>query len=95
MRHVYVYYRVDPVQAEQTAARVDALFAALHAYCRTPPRRMQRCDDSSMWMEVYGDVTDYERFQAAMNEHVDRLGLDALNSGGRHVECFEADAAPA
>lgn len=95
MRHVYVYYRIDAARTAQLAACVDALFAALRAYCTTPPRRLRRCDDASTWMEVYEGVRDAAAFAATMNEQVAQLGLDALISGGRHVECFEADAAPA
>ena len=93
MKHAYVYYRIDPAQADPAAARIDALLHALHAlaaHCRQPPRRLIRCDDAATWMEMYEGIADLAAFVAALNAAVQTFGCAAFTQGERHLECFSA-----
>jgi hypothetical protein len=92
---IYVYYRIDPAQAMLAAARIDALLDTMAAHCATPPRRLQRCDDASTWMEVYEGIVDRTVFVAALDAAVATQGCAAFIQGDRHLECFaEADTTP-
>lgn len=92
MASIYVYYRIDPAQAQLAAARVEALLATMTAHCLTPPRRLQRCDDASTWMEVYEGIVDTAAFGAALDAAVAAQGCGAFIQGERHLECFAAAA---
>lgn len=95
MASIYVYYRIDPAQAPLAAARIDALLAALAAHCVTPPRRLQRCDDESTWMEVYEGIADRAAFAAALHAAAAAQDCAAFIQGERHLECFAAaDSTP-
>ncbi|MBU1395430.1 MAG: DUF4936 family protein [Gammaproteobacteria bacterium] len=88
MKHAYVYYRIDPVQASLAAARIDGLLSAVAAHCGQPPRRLSRCDDSVTWMEIYEGIADYAAFTAALNSAVQAFDCAAFTQGERHLECF-------
>ena len=93
MRHVYVYYRIDPIHADLAAQQVDALLQAMRPHCGSAPRLMKRCDDATTWMETYEGIAQLEAFLTALDETVDTLGLNALIPAARHLECFD-DTAP-
>ncbi|OZA13947.1 MAG: DUF4936 domain-containing protein [Hydrogenophilales bacterium 17-62-8] len=90
MSSAYVYYRIDPAQADLAAARIDALLDAMAAHCRHPPRRMSRCDGPETWMEIYEGIADFAAFAAALNAAALPLGCAAFTRGERHLECFSA-----
>ena len=82
MSELYVYYKLQPSQAE-------AALEAFHAVPATGVRLLQRVDhgDPAMltWMEIYGaDVTN----SAALERQV-ALALAPFLTGARHVETFE------
>lgn len=85
-----MYYRVDPTRVSFVASRIDALMGLMAAHCRQPPRRLIRCNDAEMWMEVYEGIADPEAFLSVMQEAVARLQCDDFISGERHLECFVA-----
>ena len=91
MASIYVYYRIDPAQAMLAAARIDALLDTMAAHCNAPPRRLQRCDDASTWMEVYEGIADRAVFVAALQSAVAAQGCTAVIHGERHLECFAVD----
>ncbi|MBW8329523.1 MAG: DUF4936 family protein [Thiobacillus sp.] len=86
----YVYYRIDPEQAQLAARRIDALLNTMAAHCSAPPRRLSRCDDAATWMEIYEGIADF----AAFTEALERATADAAGAafilGERHLECFTA-----
>ena len=88
MKHAYVYYRIDPLQAGLAAARIDALLETMATHCSPPPRRLSRCDDTATWMEIYEGIADFAAFSAAMNAAVQTVGCAAFTQGERHLECF-------
>lgn len=90
MKHAYVYYRVDAAQASLAASRIDALLGALARHCSQPPRRLQRCDDPSTWMEIYEGIPDFVAFSTALNQAALDLDCAGHTLGERHLECFSA-----
>jgi hypothetical protein len=84
----YIYYRIDPGHAAHAAAQIDALLARMAGHCSQPPRRLIRCDDSAMWMEVYVGVIDFSAFAAALATAADTLDCATFTLGERHLECF-------
>ena len=95
MASLYVYYRIDPAQALLAAKRIDALLDTMAVHCATPPRRLQRCDDASTWMEVYEGIADRAVFAAALHAAATAQDCTAFIQGERHLECFsETDSTP-
>ena len=88
MKHAYVYYRIDPLQAGLAAARIDALLETMATHCSQPPRRLSRCDDTATWMEIYEGIAGFAAFSAALNSAVQTVGCAAFTQGERHLECF-------
>jgi len=90
VKSAFVYYRIDPAQAQLAADQVDALLGAMAAHCSEPPRRLKRCDDATTWMEIYAGIADFATFAAALD--VAMAGVDgaAFILGDRHLECFSA-----
>lgn len=92
MKSAYVYYRIDPVQADLAATRIDALLDTLAAYCSQPPRRLVRCDDVLTWMEIYEGIADFAAFYAALETAVQTFDCAGFTRNERHLECFSAPA---
>jgi hypothetical protein len=88
VRHVYIYYRIDPAQAETAARAVDTLLAALAPYCSVAPRRLARCDEPALWMEVYQDIADFAAFSRQLDDTLRQINPDAFIVGERHQENF-------
>lgn len=94
MKHAYVYYRIDPAQADRAATHTDALLPLLARYCRQPPRRLQRCDDPLMWMEIYEGIADLAAFSRALDQAVLDADCAGHTLGKRQLECFSAPDRP-
>lgn len=92
MKHAYLYYRIDPAQEATAAGTIDALLGAMAVHCARPPRRLHRCDDPTVWMEVYEDIADFAAFTAALEAAVRSFGCAAFTQGERHPECFSLAA---
>lgn len=88
MKHAYVYYRIDPAQEATAAAKIDALLGAMAEHCARPPRRLSRCDDPDVWMEVYESIADYTAYLSVLEKAVLSLECAAFTQGERHLECF-------
>jgi hypothetical protein len=88
VEHAYLYYRIDPAQADLAATRIDWLLNAMRKYCSQPPRRLNRCDDPHMWMEIYEGIADFAVFATALNEAVRMFNCTGFIRGERHLECF-------
>jgi hypothetical protein len=95
VQHVYIYYRIDPAQAETAARAIDALLARLAVYCSTPPQRLARCDDPALWMEVYAGITNPAAFADALVAALDALPTRDWIVGARHIERFCPQPSPA
>lgn len=78
----YVYYKLNPAQAEALRARVEALFERLEREFGVRGRWMRRRDDASTFMEVYEDVPDGTAFEETLEREAAALGV------ARKVERF-------
>lgn len=94
MKCAYVYYRIDPAQADLAATRIDALLDAMATHCSVPPRRLARCDDAATWMEIYEGIAGFAAFSTALNAAVRALDCTGFTKDERHLECF-SDMGPA
>jgi len=90
VKSAYVYYRIDPAQAQLAADRIDALLGAMAAHCSEPPRRLKRCDDVATWMEIYEGIADFAAFAAALDVSMAGVDCAAFILGERNLECFSA-----
>jgi hypothetical protein len=90
MRHsFYVYYKVEPENAQAARSAVHELFLILHKQENVRGRLLRRADDATTWMEIYEDVMDPQRFRSALDATVENCGLPRLTRDGvRHVEHF-------
>ncbi|PKO69911.1 MAG: DUF4936 domain-containing protein [Betaproteobacteria bacterium HGW-Betaproteobacteria-17] len=88
MKHAYVYYRIDPLQAGLAADRIDALLETMATHCSQPPRRLHRCGDTATWMEIYEGIADFAAFAADLDVAIQTAGCASFTQGERHLECF-------
>jgi len=92
VKSAYVYYRIDPTQAQLAAGRVDALLNLMAGYCSERPRRLVRCDDVLTWMEIYEGIADFAAFYAALETAVQTFNCAGFTRNERHLECFSVPA---
>ena len=87
----YIYYRVDPAQAEAAMPRIKQLLDAVRNTTEIPGRLMKKRGEPELWMEVYENVADAEKFEWELAEAVSKLKATEFlpPGGGRHIECFE------
>ncbi|HXF65542.1 MAG TPA: DUF4936 family protein [Burkholderiales bacterium] len=87
----YIYYRVDPARAEAGVPRIRELVAAVRQATGIEGRLMKKRGEPNLWMEVYENVTDTDRFEWELAEAVGRLEVQELLLPGtpRHMEVFE------
>ena len=88
----YIYYRVDPAQAEMAKLRIKQLLAAVAKSSGIAGRLMTKRGEPNLWMEVYEGVADEARFEWELANAVNQLNaIEFLQPGnGRHIECFKA-----
>jgi hypothetical protein len=82
-----IWYRIggDPAKARAAA---NALLRDLSLAAGVTGRILVRRDDPSTWMEVFENVVDTTRFDAALEDATARCGIEHLIDGRRHVERF-------
>ena len=85
----YIYYKVPRENAAAARAAVETLQRDLAAATGVRGRLLRRRDDETTWMEIYEDVEDGAKLEAALDELARRHGVAALLSpGGRRREVF-------
>jgi hypothetical protein len=89
MNCYYVYYKVTPEQLPALRPAVKALLDSIEKQCGVRGRWLRRRDDVATYMEVYDDVKDVARFEAALEREGARLGVP------RKVERFISAETPA
>ena len=87
----YIYYRVDPAQAEMARSRIMQLLAAVARTTGIAGRLMTKRGEPNLWMEVYEGVLDEATFERELATAVNECLATAFlqPGGGRHLECFE------
>ena len=89
---IYIYYRVEAVEAERLQAQVAAMQRQLSEQwsiqsalkCRA--EQEQDAGAVQTWMEIYQDVP--QEFLPALQSAVERTDILQSISGERHVETF-------
>lgn len=71
----YVYYKLDPAQAEASREKVQAIFDAIERRLGVRGRWMRRRDDAATFMEVYEGIGDAAAFEALLDQEGVRLGV--------------------
>jgi hypothetical protein len=66
--HCYVYYRIDSAHAAAARHALVAVMRTLEERAGISGRLLRRQEDPGMWMEVYENVRDPERFDATLND---------------------------
>jgi hypothetical protein len=92
MLSYYIYYKVPRENAERARACVEDLQRELAASTGVQGRLLRRRDDETTWMEIYEDVRDAPRLEAALEELARRHGIAALLAAGsaRRQEVFRS-----
>jgi len=87
----YIYYRVQPDKAEACEPRIRKLLASVTEATGISGQLMRKRGESSLWMEIYLNVTDDARFEWELAEAVARHKATEFLLPGtpRHMECFE------
>ena len=90
--HCYVYYRIAADHAAAARAAVAAVLRALEERFGIVGRLLQGADEPLLWMEIYENVPDLERFEAALEGELTVQGFaDHLAPGSaRRTERFVA-----
>jgi uncharacterized protein DUF4936 len=88
----YVYYKVPRENAERARASVENLQREIAAATGVRGRLLRRRDDETTWMEIYEDVSDPARLEAALDQLVRKHGIAPLLASGsaRRQEVFRA-----
>lgn len=65
--HFYIYYRIDALHAADAFTLLDGIMRRLDEQFTIFSRLLRAQTDSDLWMEIYEDVDEPQRFEAAMN----------------------------
>ena len=86
----YIYYRVEPTKVSTAESRVRELLSAVKQATGIAGRLLKKRGEPNLWMEVYENVMDETKFEWELADAVGKLrATEFLQSGGRHIECFE------
>lgn len=85
----YIYYRVE--HPGNAFAAVRRLQAAIRARYGIEGRLLKKCDEPTLWMEIYEGVDDGAAFEAGLADLLDGLDFSLMLAAGstRKTECFE------
>ncbi len=86
----YIYYRIATAHAAAARAAIDTFMQALIEQFAVNARLLRAQHDPTLWMEIYENVADPERFQAGLADALDRAGFASWLSPGstRRTERF-------
>jgi hypothetical protein len=65
--HFYIYYRIAAPHTAGARAALAGIMDALKRTLSVSGRLLCAQDDAALWMEVYEDVVEPARFEAALN----------------------------
>jgi hypothetical protein len=90
--HCYVYYRIAAPHAAAARGVIEAVLRALEDRLGILGRLLQGVDEPLLWMEVYEDVRDLERFEATLEDLLAarRFAAFLVPGSERRVERFVA-----
>ena len=90
--HCYIYYRIAAPHAAAARGVIEAVLRALEDRAGIVGRLLQAVDEPLLWMEVYENVRDPERFEATLEDLLTARRFAAFLAPGseRRVERFVA-----
>ena len=92
MTNYFVYYRTDAGRISALRLSVQELFKVIERETGVRGRWMRRRDEPTTYMEIYEGVRDADAFDALLESHCERLGLQRFLAAGaaRRREIFIA-----
>lgn len=92
MLSYYIYYRVAPGREQLAQQKVRNLQSQIARGADVQGRLLTKRGAADVWMEVYEDVADANRFESALQAAAAEAHLEACLVAGsrRNLECFEA-----
>lgn len=91
MNHYYIYYRVTEKDADEAERLIRSMQARLACRSGISGRLLKKRDEPGLWMEVYEQIPDPQRFERLLNQAVDEFDIALFADGNRHLECFTGD----
>ena len=89
--HYYIYYRIAAPHAAPARAAVEAVLRGIEDRIGIAGRLLQGAHEPLLWMEVYENVVDPERFEATLGDLLAGGFTAFLASGSeRRIERFVA-----
>jgi hypothetical protein len=90
--NVYIYYRIAPSYAADARAAVEGVIDALTRQFAISGRLLRAQNDDALWMEIYENVVEPLRFEAALNASLAQTRFESWLSPGstRRTERFVA-----
>lgn len=86
----YIYYRVDPDQADACEQKIKELLATVKDATGVAGRMLKKRGEPLLWMEIYENVSDAETFELVLAKAAVKSRVQAFlqDGSGRHTECF-------
>jgi len=90
--HYYIYYRVAAPHAAAARGVIEAVLRAREDRAGVVGRLLQGMEDALLWMEVYENVGDPQRFEATLEDLLAARRFAAFLAPGseRRIERFVA-----
>ena len=92
LAHCYIYYRVAAPHAAAARAAILATLRAMEERCGIVGRLYEGESEPLLWMEVYENVHDQERFEMTLNDLLSAHRFASFLAPGseRRIERFVA-----
>jgi len=86
----YIYYRVDPDQANACELKIKELLAAVKDATGVAGRMLKKRGEPLLWLEIYENVIDAETFELVLVKAAVKARVQTFLQAGsdRHTECF-------
>ena len=90
--HCYIYYRIAAPHAVAARGVIEAVLRALEDRAGIVGRLLQGVEEPLLWMEVYENVRNAERFEATLGDLLAARRFAAFLAPGseRRIERFVA-----
>jgi hypothetical protein len=88
--HFYIYYRIAATHAATARSAIETVMQTLSRQFGVNGRLLRAQNDPALWMEIYENVADPERFEAELSVALARSRFASWLSPGstRRIERF-------